>query len=160
MGQQLSDKEMKKEDNAPDGQKNLKRIAVLTSGGDCSGMNACIRSITRTALHRGIEVYGFRKGFQGILNNDYITLDNRSVSSKIGKGGTFLQSARCLEFKTPEGLQQGYDNLVDLDINGLVVIGGDGSLTGAQRLHEKGFPVIGVPASIAVSYTHLRAHET
>lgn len=134
----------KKEKNRPP----LNRIAVLTSGGDCSGMNACIRSIARTALCRGIEVYGFRKGYQGVMNNDYINLDNRSVSGKIGRGGTFLQSARCLEFKTPEGLQEGYDNLIDLGIDGLVVIGGDGSLTGAQKLHEKGFPVVGIPASI------------
>jgi len=137
-----------KEKKAPPEKKSLRRIAVLTSGGDCSGMNACIRSITRTALHQGIEVYGFRKGFQGVLSNDFISLDNRSVSSKIGRGGTFLQSARCLEFKTPEGLQLGYDNLIDLGIDGLAVIGGDGSLTGAQKLHEKGFPTIGIPASI------------
>jgi len=128
--------------------KIIKRIGVLTSGGDCSGMNPCIRSIGRTAMEHGIEVYGFRKGFQGVLDNDYITLDSRTISGKIGKGGTFLQSARCLDFKTEEGLNKGYENLIDLGLEGLIVIGGDGSLTGALKLHEKGFPTIGIPASI------------
>lgn len=128
--------------------KKIRKIGVITSGGDCSGMNACIRSVVRTALSRNIEVIGFKKGYQGILNNDFIGLDSRAVSGIIERGGTFLQSARCLEFKTEEGLEKGYQNLVDLNIDGLIVIGGDGSLTGAQKLHEKGFSVIGIPGSI------------
>jgi len=127
---------------------DLKRIGVLTSGGDCSGMNACIRSIVRTSDAMQIEVYGFKKGYQGILDNDYLKLDSRAVSGTIETGGTFLQSARCLDFKTEEGLQKGLENLRDLCIEGLIVIGGDGSLTGAQKLHDSGFPIIGIPASI------------
>ena len=111
-------------------------------------MNACIRSITRTAISNGITVLGFKKGYQGILDNDFIKLDSKTVSGRIERGGTFLGSARCLDFKTEEGLRKGYQNLIDLEIDGLIVIGGDGSLTGALKLHELGFPTVGVPASI------------
>jgi 6-phosphofructokinase 1 len=128
--------------------KGIKRIGVLTSGGDCSGMNACIRSVVRTSDDMGIEVYGFKKGYQGILDNEYIKLDSSDVSGTIENGGTFLQSARCLDFKTKEGLNKGLENLKDLCIEGLIVIGGDGSLTGAQKIHETGFSTIGIPASI------------
>jgi len=132
-----------------DGASNrMKRIGVLTSGGDCSGMNACVRSIVRTALSRGIEVYGFKKGYQGLLDNDYRSLTSQDVSGIIGRAGTFLQSARCLEFKTDEGLKRGHENLIDLGIDGIVVIGGNGSLTGALKLHDIGVPVVGIPASI------------
>ncbi len=111
-------------------------------------MNACIRSITKTAISDGITVLGFKKGYQGILDNDFIKLDSKTVSGRIERGGTFLGSARCLDFKTGEGLKKGYQNLIDLEIDGLIVIGGDGSLTGALKLHELGFPTIGIPASI------------
>ncbi len=128
--------------------REVKRVGVLTSGGDCSGMNACVRSVVRTAHSRGIEVYGFRKGFQGLLNNDYVELDSRSVAGRISRGGTFLQTARCEEFKTDDGIGTGLENLIDLGVDGLVVVGGNGSLTGALKLHQRGFPAIGIPASI------------
>ncbi len=128
--------------------RNIKRIGVLTSGGDCSGMNACIRAVTRSAIRSGIEVYGFRKGYQGILDNDFMVLDDSSVSSIIETGGTFLQSARCREFMTDKGKNTGLENLNDLCIEALIVIGGNGSITGAHELHKLGFPVIGIPASI------------
>ncbi|MBN1968714.1 MAG: 6-phosphofructokinase [Candidatus Delongbacteria bacterium] len=127
----------------------MKRIGVITSGGDCSGMNPCIRSVVRTSISKGIKVFGFKRGYQGILDNDFLTLDsNHSVSNILQRGGTFLQSARCLAFKTDEGLKKGLDNLIDLELDGLIVIGGDGSLTGAHKIHLAGFPTIGVPASI------------
>lgn len=128
--------------------KKIKRIGILTSGGDCSGMNACIRAIVRTAATENIQVLGFKRGYEGIINNDFIELTSKSVSRIIEKGGTFLQSARCLEFKTKEGLEKGYQNLIDLELDGLIVLGGDGSLTGAYKLHKRGFPTIGIPASI------------
>lgn len=130
------------------GKKIIRRIGVLTSGGDCSGMNACIRAVTRNAIRSDMEVYGFRKGYQGILNNDFFILDSRSVSSVIEKGGTFLQSARCADFLTEKGRRTAYENLNDLCIEALIVIGGNGSITGAFELHKLGFPIIGIPASI------------
>ena len=126
----------------------MKKIGILTSGGDSSGMNATIRSAMRTALGRKVEVVGFRKGFLGLINNDYIPLDNRSVSGILQRGGTFLQSARCEEFKLESGRQKALGNLQQLGVEGLVIIGGDGSLNGALALHRMGFPAIGIPASI------------
>jgi 6-phosphofructokinase 1 len=126
----------------------MKKIGILTSGGDSSGMNATIRSAMRTALGRKVEVVGFRKGFLGLINNDYIPLDNRSVSGILQRGGTFLQSARCEEFKLESGRQKALTNLQRLGVEGLVIIGGDGSLNGALALHRMGFPAIGIPASI------------
>lgn len=126
----------------------MKRLAVLTSGGDCSGMNACIRAVVRTAVRMKIEVIGFRKGYQGLMKGDAINLDSKAVSGILHRGGTFLQSARALEFKTPEGQQQALSNLREMGIDGMVVLGGDGSLTGALALHRLGFPVVGIPASI------------
>lgn len=126
----------------------IKKIGILTSGGDSSGMNATIRSAMRTALGRKVEVVGFRKGFLGLINNDYIPLDNRSVSGILQRGGTFLQSARCEEFKLESGRQKALTNLQRLGVEGLVIIGGDGSLNGALALHRMGFPAIGIPASI------------
>lgn len=126
----------------------MKKIGILTSGGDSSGMNATIRSAMRTALGRGVEVVGFRKGFLGLIKNDYLTLDNRSVSGILQRGGTFLQSARCEEFKLESGRQKALANLQQLGVEGLVIIGGDGSLNGALALHRMGFPAIGIPASI------------
>jgi len=126
----------------------MKKIGILTSGGDCSGMNATIRAAVRTALRLNIEVVGFRKGYAGLMKGDCIPLDTKAVSGIMHRGGTFLQSARSAEFRTPEGQQKALDILRELGIEGLVILGGDGSLAGALTLHRLGFPVIGIPASI------------
>src|SRR5665647_2683644 len=126
----------------------MKKIGILTSGGDCSGMNAAIRSAVRTALRRNIEVVGFRKGFAGLMIGDCIPLDSRAVSGILHRGGTFLQSARSAEFRTREGQDLALAHLRRLGVEGLVILGGDGSLNGALALHQLGFPVIGIPASI------------
>ena len=126
----------------------MKRLAILTSGGDCSGMNAVIRSAARTAIANDVEMIGYRKGYAGLLKNDYITLDSKTVSGVLQRGGTFLQSARSQEFRTDEGRKLALDNLLKAKVEGLIVIGGDGSLNGALALDRMGFPVIGVPASI------------
>ncbi len=126
----------------------MKKIAVLTSGGDCSGMNACIRACVRFALYNGLEVIGVRKGYSGLLDRDFIKLDSKSVSGILQKGGTILLTARCEEFKTEKGQQKAVEILKEENIDGLIVIGGDGSLTGANVLHNLGVKVIGIPASI------------
>ena len=126
----------------------MKRIAVMSSGGDAPGMNAFIRSVIRSTINKGLEAYGVRRGFQGLIDNDIEQMDKRSVSNIIQRGGTVLQTARCEEFKTPRGLRQAIRNLNFHGIDGLVVLGGDGSLTGALSLHEAGFPVIGAPGTI------------
>ena len=126
----------------------MKRLAILTSGGDCSGMNAVIRSAARTAIANDVEMIGYRKGYAGLLKNDYITLDSKTVSGVLQRGGTFLQSARSQEFRTDEGRKLALDNLLKAEVEGLIVIGGDGSLNGALALDRMGFPVIGIPASI------------
>lgn len=126
----------------------MKRLAILTSGGDCSGMNAAIRSAARTAIANGVEMIGYRKGYSGLMKNDYIRLDSKAVAGVLQRGGTFLQSARCPEFRTEEGRRKAIDNLMKEGVEGLIVIGGDGSLNGALSLDRAGFPVIGIPASI------------
>ncbi len=126
----------------------MKKIGILTSGGDCSGMNACIRAAVRTAIRMNIEVVGFRKGYLGLMKGDCFPLDTKAVSGILHRGGTFLQSARSQEFRTPEGQQKALDVLAREGIEGLVVLGGDGSLNGALALHRLGFPVTGIPASI------------
>ncbi|QSV44635.1 6-phosphofructokinase [Geobacter benzoatilyticus] len=126
----------------------MKRIGILSSGGDCSGMNAAIRSAVRTAIRLNVEVMGFRKGYLGLMKGDAIPLDTKAVSGILHRGGTFLQSARSAEFKTPEGQLKAIENLKELGIEGLVVLGGDGSLTGALALHRLGLPVVGIPSSI------------
>ncbi len=126
----------------------MKRIAVLTSGGDCSGMNATLRAVVRAGLVSGLEVIGIQKGYQGLIDRLYETMDTRSVSNILQRGGTILQSARCKEMLTPAGLNLACENLKGMGIEGLVVIGGDGSLTGGYAIHQQGVPVIGIPASI------------
>lgn len=126
----------------------MKRLAILTSGGDCSGMNAAIRAAARTAIANEVEMIGYRKGYAGLLKNDYIVLDSLAVSGVLQRGGTFLQSARSAEFRTEEGRKRALDNLLKEKVEGLIVIGGDGSLTGALALDRMGFPVIGIPGSI------------
>ena len=126
----------------------MKRLAVLTSGGDCSGMNATIRAAARTAIANDVEMIGYHKGFAGLLKNDFQILDTRSVSGVLQRGGTFLQSARSAEFRTEEGRKTALANLLKERVEGLIVIGGDGSLNGALALDRLGFPVIGIPASI------------
>lgn len=126
----------------------MKKIGILTSGGDCSGMNATIRSAVRTALRLNLEVVGLRKGYAGLMKGDAVSLDTKSVSGILHRGGTFLQSARSPEFRTPEGQQKALESLKSLGVEGLLILGGDGSLAGALALHRLGFPVIGIPASI------------
>lgn len=126
----------------------MKRIAVLTSGGDCSGMNATLRAVVRAGLASGLEIIGIQKGFQGLIDRLYETMSTRSVSNVLQRGGTFLQSARCKEMHTPEGLNLACENLKGLGVEGLIVIGGEGSLKGGHAIHQQGIPVIGIPASI------------
>lgn len=128
---------------------NIKNIAVLTSGGDAPGMNACIRAVIRTGIYNGINMFGALQGYQGLINNNIIPMDARSVSNIIHLGGTILKTARCLEFKTDEGMDIAFQNLKAREIDGLVVIGGDGTFTGAQRFGKKyGVQVMGVPGTI------------
>jgi 6-phosphofructokinase 1 len=126
----------------------MKRIAVLTSGGDCSGMNAAIRAVVRAGLSRGLEVIGVHKGYQGLLDSQYESLTTKSVSGKLQLGGTFLQSARSAEMRTSEGQQRVAQQLHQMGADGLVVIGGDGSHRGALALQQRGIPVVAIPASI------------
>lgn len=126
----------------------MKRIAVLTSGGDSPGMNPAIRSVTRTCINRGIEVIGYCNGYQGLLDGDFIQLDRHRVSGLSRHAGTILQTSRCREFREPEGQQRALKNLKEHGVQGLVVCGGDGSLRGAVALHELGFPVVGLPGTI------------
>jgi 6-phosphofructokinase 1 len=126
----------------------MKRIAVMTSGGDAPGMNPAIRAVVRSALSKGLEVYGIRQAYAGMLAGDFERLTNREVSGILQRGGTVLQTARNDEFKTPQGQRRGLRRLNEHGIEGLIVIGGDGSLRGALALHRLGFPVVGVPGSI------------
>jgi len=126
----------------------MRRIGVLTSGGDGPGLNPCIRAVTRTALGYGLEVVGIKRGYAGLMDCEMIPLDARAVGGILGKGGTFLGTDRAPEFKTVQGQREALRNLNRQSIEGLVVIGGNGSLTGALALHKHGFPVVGVPATI------------
>lgn len=126
----------------------MKRIAVMTSGGDAPGMNAAIRAVVRTGMDHGVEVYGIRQAYAGLLTGDMSLLTSREVSGILQRGGTILQTARNEEFKTPQGQRKALRRLNEHDIEGIVVIGGDGSLRGALALHRLGIPVVGVPASI------------
>lgn len=126
----------------------MKRIAVLTSGGDGPGLNPCIRAVVRRGLRAGVEVFGVRWGYAGLIDNDMTSLDSRDVSGILGKGGTFLGTARCPEFLDINVRRTAIRHLNQRGIEGLIVIGGNGSLAGAQALHEMGFPTLGVPGSI------------
>jgi 6-phosphofructokinase 1 len=127
----------------------MKRIGVITSGGDSPGMNAAIRGVVRTAIARGVEVVGFLHGYRGIIGNEVLDLDSKAVGGIISHGGTVLRTARSKDFMAIEGRQQAMDVLKENGVEGLVVIGGDGSLTGARMLFEEfDFPVLGVPGSI------------
>jgi len=126
----------------------IKTIGVLTSGGDAPGMNAALRSVVRTAVYNGIKVMGVKKGYNGLINGDIFEMSARSVSDTLQRGGTILQTARCLEFKKPEGVKRAAEIAKIFGIDGLVVIGGDGSFRGARELCEAGLPTIGVPATI------------
>lgn len=125
------------------------KIAVITSGGDAPGMNACVRAIVRYGLSKNHAICAFRRGYQGILEDDYLELGRTSVSDMIQRGGTFLQTDRSDEFATPGGRQKAADILRSHQVDALIVIGGDGSLTGARCLYEEtGMPVIGLPGTI------------
>jgi 6-phosphofructokinase 1 len=127
----------------------IKRIGVLTSGGDAPGMNAAIRAVTRTAIYHGLEVYGIRGGYHGMITGEIKQLESSHVSNIIQRGGTILKTARSAEFRTPEGRAKAYANLVANNIDALVIIGGDGSLTGALKLSEEhNIPCVGVPGTI------------
>ncbi len=126
----------------------MKKIAVLTSGGDAPGMNAAVRAVVRTGLSRGIEVVGVYRGYNGLINADFAPMNLRSVSDIIHRGGTMLYTARCPEFKTEEGLQKAIASCRENGIEGVIAIGGDGSFRGAQDLTRRGLPCIGIPGTI------------
>src|SRR5690606_15463905 len=127
----------------------MKRIGVFTSGGDAPGMNACSRAIVRTAVYNGLEVYGIRRGYNGMIKGDIFKMESLTVSNIIQKGGTILKSARSKEFATKEGRQAAYEQLKAHGIEGLVAIGGDGTFTGANIFYEEyGIPTIGAPGTI------------
>ncbi|PSK99846.1 6-phosphofructokinase [Cecembia rubra] len=127
----------------------MKRIAVFTSGGDAPGMNACIRAVVRTAIFKGIEIYGISYGYDGMINGNIKKMQSHSVSNIIQRGGTILKSARSEEFRTPEGRKKAYEKLKKNEIEGIVAIGGDGTFTGAKVFFEEfGIPTIGCPGTI------------
>ena len=126
----------------------MKRIGVLTSGGDNPGLNPCIRAVVRAGLYLGLEVMGIRRGYAGLVDGEIKDMDARSVGGIIGRGGTILGTARCPEFYELQGRKEALRSLNRFGIDGLVVIGGNGSLTGALELYRLGFPVIGVPSTI------------
>lgn len=129
--------------------KEIKTIGVLTSGGDAPGMNAAIRAVTRAAIYNGWKVMGIYRGYEGLINGDFKELTTESVSNTIQRGGTILKTARSEEFMTVEGRKKAYDNLVKFGVDALIVIGGNGSLAGAQDFaREYDIPIIGLPGTI------------
>jgi len=128
--------------------KQIKRIGVLTSGGDAPGMNAALRAVVRTGIHYGMEVFGIYSGYEGLLAGEFTPMTLRSVSDIIHRGGTVLRTSRCKEFETPEGQQRAVEMLKVYKIDALVVIGGDGSFRGAHALSKLGVKVIGIPGTI------------
>ena len=127
---------------------SVKRIGILTSGGDAPGMNPCVRSVVRTALYHGIEVYGIRRGWNGLIHGDIVKLDQKSVSHTINRGGTILYTARSREFMTEEGQKKAVSTCKFLGLEAIIAIGGDGTFRGARALSHHGIPVIGIPATI------------
>lgn len=125
-----------------------KKIGVLTSGGDAPGMNAAVRAVCRAALQKGMEVVGIRRGYNGLLNGEVVEMDARAVSGIIQRGGTCLYTARCPEFRDQKGVQKGKKKCEELGLDGIVVIGGDGSFRGAADLSAAGIPCIGLPGTI------------
>lgn len=144
--------------------KKVNKIAVLTSGGDAPGMNAAIRAVVRTCSYHDVEVLGIYRGFQGMIEDDFVELDARSVRNIINKGGTFLKSARSEGFRTKEGRESAYKNLTNNGVEALVVIGGDGTFTGALSFSQEfGFPVMGIPGTIdndIYGTTHTIGYDT
>ena len=138
----------KKATETESGVKKVKTIGVLTSGGDSPGMNAAIRAVVRKALSNGLKVKGIKKGYQGLLQEEIIDMERHSVSEIIGLGGTILGTARCAEFRTEEGVKKAADICRKHGIDGIVVIGGDGSYRGAQKLSHEGINTIGLPGTI------------
>ena len=127
---------------------HINRIGVLTSGGDAPGMNAAIRAVVRVATYHGIEAVGVYHGYNGLLHNNMEVMTARSVGETLQKGGTILHTARCLEFKTPEGIKKAVENARAAQLDGLIVIGGDGSFKGARELTRAGLPTIAMPGTI------------
>lgn len=129
--------------------KKVTKIGVLTSGGDSPGMNAAVRAVVRTGIYHGLEVYGIMRGYSGMVENDIFRMESRSVANIIQRGGTILKTSRSKDFMTPEGRKKAYNNLKSHGIDGLVVIGGDGSFRGAQTFsNEFDIPCIGLPGTI------------
>ena len=129
--------------------KTVTKIGVLTSGGDAPGMNAAVRAVVRTGIYHGLDVFGIMRGYTGMVENDIFKMEGRSVANIIQRGGTILKTSRCKEFLTPEGRKKAYGNLKKLGINGLVIIGGDGSFRGAQTFsNEYDIPCVGLPGTI------------
>ena len=126
----------------------VKKIAVLTSGGDAPGMNGAVRAVVRGAFSMGIVPVCVNNGYSGLINGDFLETDLRTVSDVIHRGGTFLHTARCPEFRTEEGMQKAIDTCRKNGIEGVVVVGGDGSFRGAQDLSRRGLPCVGVPGTI------------
>ena len=127
---------------------SIKRIGVLTSGGDAPGMNPCVRAVVRSALYHGLEVYGIRRGWNGLINGDIVKLDQKSVSHTINRGGTILYTARSKEFMTEEGQRKAVSTCKFLGLDSIIAIGGDGTFRGARALSKYGINVIGIPATI------------
>ena len=128
--------------------KEIKTIGVLTSGGDAPGMNAAIRAVVREAIVKGLKVKGIKRGYAGLLQEEIVDMEAKDVSDIIERGGTILQTARCMEFTTPEGQQKGAEICKKHGIDGIIVIGGDGSFKGAQKLAALGINTIGLPGTI------------
>ena len=137
-----------KRDEKRDTMGKIRNIAVLTSGGDSPGMNAAVRSVTRCAIDKGLQVYGITSGYAGLLRNEIRPFCRRDVGGIVQKGGTFIGSARCLEFKDPSFQRKGYEILRQHEIDALVVVGGDGSMNGAWALTKLGLPTITIPGTI------------
>jgi 6-phosphofructokinase 1 len=130
-------------------EKKVTKIGVLTSGGDSPGMNAAVRAVVRTGLYNGLEVFGIMRGYQGMIDDDIVQMESKSVANIIQRGGTILKTARCKDFFEYEGREKAYKNLRKRGINGLVIVGGDGSFRGAKKFHEEfDIPSVGLPGTI------------